>query len=166
MIGKAIEGMLNDQIQAELYSAYLYLAMSAWCETLSLQGHAAWMRRQAREEIAHAMKLYEHITDRSGTVLLKGIDEPPASFKSPLEMWQKALAHERLVTARIHKLCESATKARDHAALEMLQWFVKEQVEEEKTAETILEQVKLLGDSRPALFFLDRHLGKEAAAKS
>ena len=165
MIGKAMQSAFNDQIQAEFYSAYLYLAISAWCEGENLPGHAAWMRKQATEEVAHGMRFYTHLTDRNGTVALQAIAKPPATFKSPLDVWEKALAHEASITARIHALCDLASKAKDHAALEMLQWFVKEQVEEEKTAGSILEQVKLLNGRGPALFFLDRHLGKAAAAK-
>jgi ferritin len=164
MISAAMQDALNDQIQAELSSAYLYLSFSAWCETSNLQGHAAWMRKQAREEVQHAMRIFSYINDQNGKVTLRAIDQPPTTFKSPLEVWQKTLANEQGVTARIHKLCDKAAKANDHATLEMLQWFVKEQVEEEKAVGTILEQVKMIGAGGPALFFLDRHLGKDASA--
>ncbi|HVZ47704.1 MAG TPA: ferritin [Gemmatimonadaceae bacterium] len=165
MIGKAMQAALNEQVNAEFYSAYLYLAISGWCEQENLPGHGAWMRKQAREELEHGMRFYGHITDRDGAVTLTAVDKPPATFKSPLDIWEKALAHERSITARIHALCELAAKEKDHAALEMLQWFVREQVEEEKTANGFLEQVKLLNGRGPALFFLDRHLGKAAGEK-
>jgi len=165
MISKAMQVALNDQIQAELASAYLYLSISAWCETSNLQGHAAWMRKQATEEVQHAMKIFGYINDQNGKVTLQAIDQPPPTFKSLLDVWQKTLANEQGVTARIHKLCDKAAKASDHATLEMLQWFVKEQVEEEKSVGTVLEQIKMIGAGGPALFFVDRHLGKEASAK-
>lgn len=162
MISKAMQDALNDQIQAEFESAYVYLAMSAWCEQQNLPGHGAWMRKQAAEELEHGMKIYAHIVDRGGAVALKAIAQPPAKYKSALEVWEKTLAHEKSITARINALCDKATKANDHAMLEMLQWFVREQVEEEKTASGILEQARMIG-SGSAMFFLDRHLGKDAA---
>lgn len=166
MLSETIQSALNDQIQAELYSSYLYLSMAAWCEASNLQGTAAWMRRQSQEEASHAMKLFDYINDQQGRVRLKAVEAPPGDFTSALEIWQKTLDHEQSVTARIHKLCQLAHKENDFATQEMLQWFVKEQIEEEKTATTILEQVKVIGASGPALFFLDRHLGKEAEAEA
>lgn len=164
MLSNAMQSALNDQIQTELSSAYLYLSMAAWCEASNLQGSAAWMRRQSREEASHAMKLFDHINDLKGRVTLKAVEQPPADFSSALEIWQKTLEHEQSVTARIHKLYQLAAKETDYATQEMLQWFVKEQVEEEKTTSIILEQVKMIGAGGPALFFLDRHLGKQAEA--
>lgn len=163
MLSKKMQAALNEQINAELYSAYVYLAMSAHCEAQNLTGFAAWLRRQAREEVAHAMKIFDFVTDRDGRVALAAVPQPAASYKTPLAMWTKVLEHERHVSALIHKLFALAVKESDYAAQAMLQWFVTEQVEEEKTAGQILEQVKLIGPSGPALFFLDRHLGKEAA---
>lgn len=165
MLSDAMQSALNDQIQAELSSAYLYLSMAAWCDESNLRGSAAWMRRQSREEVSHAMKLFDYINDQQGRVKLKVVEQPPADFSSAVEIWQKTLEHEQGVTARIHKLCQLAAKENDYATQEMLQWFVKEQVEEEKTANTILEQVKMIGAGGPALFFLDRHLGKQAEAE-
>lgn len=165
MLSDVIQSGLNDQIQAELSSAYLYLSMSAWCEASNFHGFAAWMRRQSREEVAHAMKLFDYINDQSGRVKLKAVEQPPTDFGSALAMWQQTLDHEKSVTARIHQLCELAAKQNDYPTQEMLQWFVREQVEEEKTASTILEQVKMIGATGPAVFFLDRHLGKEAEAQ-
>jgi ferritin len=164
MISKAMQSALNDQIQAELFSAYYYLSISAWCEAENLPGHGAWMRKQSAEEVGHAMRFYTYIVDRSGKVELEALGAPPAKFKSPLDVWQKVLANEQQVTVRIHALCDKAAKANDRATLEMLQWFVKEQVEEEKSVSTILEQVKMIGGGA-SLFFLDRHLAKDAAAK-
>lgn len=162
MLSDPMQSGLNDQLQAELYAAYLYLSMAAWCEASNLQGTAAWMQKQSREEASHAMKLFKYLTDQQGRVRLKAIEQPPTDFSSPLEIWQKTLEHEQSVTARIHKLYQLAHKQDDFATQEMLQWFVKEQVEEERTASSILEQVKMIGPGGPALFFLDRHLGKQA----
>lgn len=166
MLSAAMQSALNDQIQAELSSAYLYLSMSAWCEVSNLRGFAAWMRRQSREEVSHAMKLFDYITDQNGRVKLKAVEQPPTEFNSAVEIWQKTLEHEKTVTAQIHKLCDLAATENDYPTQEMLQWFVKEQVEEEKTASTNLEQVKMIGAQGPALFFLDRHVGKEAEAQA
>lgn len=165
MLSKAMQSALNDQIQAELYSAYLYLSMAAWCEASNLPGSAAWMRRQSREEVSHAMRVFDYINNQQGRVKLKAVEQPPADFGSAVEIWQKTLEHEQSVTARIHQLCQLTAKENDYATQEMLRWFVSEQVEEEKTANTILEQVKVIGAGGQALFFLDRHLGKQAAAE-
>jgi ferritin len=160
-----MQAALNDQINAELGSAYIYLAMSAYLEATNLLGSAQWMRRQAREELAHAMKIFHFVNDRDGRVLLKAIPEPQADYSSVLEIWESALKQEQGVTARINALYALATDEKDYATQTMLQWFVTEQVEEEKTATSILEQVKRIGPSSSAIYFLDRHLGKEAEAK-
>ena len=165
MLSKKMQAALNEQINAELYSAYVYLAMSAHCEGQNLPGFAAWLRRQAREEVAHAMKIFDFVTDRDGRVALAAVPQPAASYKTPLAMWTKVLEHERHVSALINDLYALAVKESDYAAQAMLQWFVTEQVEEEKTARQILEQVKMLGPSGSALFFLDRHVGKDAGEK-
>jgi ferritin len=162
MLSKKLEAGLNAQINAEFTSAYLYLAMAAWFEFKNLPGSARWMRQQAKEETAHAMKLFDHITDRDGRVLLAAVAKPPAEWKSVEDAWAKALAHEQRVTASIHALSAQALKEGDYAAQALLQWFATEQVEEEKTTRTIREQVKLIAPNSSAMFFLDRHLGKEA----
>lgn len=163
MLSKSLQNALNEQIKNELYSAYVYLSMSAHFEAANLRGFAHWMRVQSQEEVAHAMRIFDFINDRGGRVVLQAIDEPPADFKSPLEVFQKALEHERKVTEMIHKLYELAVKGNDYPAQVMLQWFIEEQVEEEKSATEVVEQLKLIGDQGAGLFMLDRQLGERKA---
>jgi ferritin len=159
MISQKMQDAINDQIKHELHSAYVYLSMAAYCEAMNLPGFAHWMRMQNSEEIGHAMKLFDHVLDRDGRVMLQTIEQPPSDFKSPLEMMQAALGHERKVTGLIHKLYELAAAENDPAARVLLQWFVTEQVEEEKSAGLIVEQLKLIGDNGTGLLMLDRELG-------
>ena len=159
MISKALQDALNEQIKNELYSAYLYLSMSAYFERINLPGSARWMRLQSQEETSHAMKFFDHLNDRGGTVVLQAIDQPPSEFKSPLEMFQQALAHEQKVTGMINKLYALAVKENDYPAQVELQWFVTEQVEEEKNATQIVEQLKIVGEHGPSLIMIDRQLG-------
>ncbi len=163
MLSKTVQDALNEQIQKEYYSSYLYLAMAAYCEASNLPGSAAWMRVQSQEELKHAMKIYDHVVDRGGRVILQAIEQPAVEYKSALDIFSKALAHEQLVTASIHKLYALALKENDYPAQVMLQWFVTEQVEEEKSAGLVVEQFKAIGDSRSSLMLLDRHLGKRGA---
>ena len=165
MLDPKIETLLNEQIQHELASAYLYLGMSAYFEASNLPGSAKWMRRQAREEVTHAMKIFDHVGDRDGRVKLGALSAPSIEYKSPVEVWERTLAHEQKVTGLIHQLVGAAQDAKDHATRAMLDWFVTEQVEEEKTARTILEEAKRIGVSSSAIYFLDRHLGKAAEEK-
>jgi len=162
MLSKTMQDALNEQIQKEYQSSYLYLAMAAYCEASNLPGSAAWMRIQSQEELKHAMKLYDHIVDRGGRVMLQAIQQPPVEYKSALDIFEKALAHEQLVTASIHKLYALSLKENDYPAQIMLQWFVTEQVEEEKSAGLVVEQLKAVGESKTSLLLLDRHLGKRA----
>src|SRR5574341_205789 len=161
MLSEPMQAALNEQVNAELYSAYLYLSMSAYCESRNLAGFAAWMRRQSQEEVTHALKLFDYINDQNGRVLLKAVAQPPTEFASIIEVWQQTLDHERHVSSLIHKLFDQAHRANDYATQSLLQWFVTEQVEEEKTASRILEEVKMVGASSSALLFLDRHVGKK-----
>jgi ferritin len=162
MLSKTMQDALNEQIQKEYQSSYLYLAMAAYCEASNLPGSATWMRVQSQEELKHAMKLYDHIVDRGGRVMLQAIQQPPVEYKSALDIFEKALAHEQLVTASIHKLYALSLKENDYPAQIMLQWFVTEQVEEEKSAGLVVEQLKAVGESKTSLMLLDRHLGKRA----
>lgn len=159
MLSKTLEGVLNDQIKNELYSAYLYLSMAAYCESINLGGFAHWLRLQYEEEVSHAMKFFDHINNRGGRVVLQAIDQPPSDFKSPLQLFENVLEHELKVTGMINKLYEIAQKEKDYPAQIMLQWFIEEQVEEEKTASEIVEQLKLIGDRGPALLILNHQLG-------
>jgi ferritin len=164
VISQKMQAALNDQINAELGSAYTYLSMAAYFEATNLAGSAQWMRRQAQEEVSHAMKIFDFVHSRDGRVTLAAIAQPPVEFASPLEAWEQVLKQEQGVTARIHKLYALAGAENDYATQVMLQWFVDEQVEEEKTVKSILVQVKMVGPSSSALYFVDRHLGKEAEA--
>ncbi len=165
MLSKALQGAINGQIQHEFYSAYLYLSMSAHFETVHLPGCARWMRLQGQEEASHAMKLFDFILGRAGRVVLQAIEQPPAKFTSPLNVFQQALEHERKVTGMIHRLYELAAKENDYATQVMLQWFIEEQVEEERTAGDIVEQFKMIGDQPAAVFMLDKDLGGRGAGE-
>ncbi|MFB3816285.1 MAG: ferritin [Candidatus Methylomirabilales bacterium] len=163
MLAKTVQDGLNEQVQKEFYSAYLYLAMSAYCEVNTLPGSAKWLRVQAQEETGHGLKIVDYLTDRGARVMLRSIAQPPAEFASLLDVFQQALAHEREVTKSINQLYALAAKENDYATQSMLQWFITEQVEEEKSASLVAEQLKLVGESKPALIMLDHHLGKRGA---
>jgi len=164
MLKQSVQDAINEQIKNEFYSAYIYLSVSAYFDTINLMGFSNWMRMQSREEVSHGMKLFDFIIDRGGRVALQAIDKPPVEFKSPLDVMQQALDHERRVTGMIERLYELAGKENDYATQAELQWFITEQVEEEKNATTILEQLKMIGDNRSALLMLDMDLGKRGAA--
>lgn len=158
MISKKVENELNKQINAELYSAYLYLSMSAWFESKNLKGFANWMRIQNQEETAHAMKFYDYVLERGGNVTLKSIDMPKGSWKNIIEVFAETQKHEQHVTSLINNLMNVSLAEKDHAAANFLQWFVNEQVEEEANVTDILEQLKMIEGKGPALFMLDREL--------
>ena len=162
-MNKKVEDALNQQIKHELDSAYVYLSMSAFCESRSLTGFAHWMRSQYEEETVHAMRLYDFVHARGGRVALKGLDQPPTEFGSPLKLFQEVLDHEKRVTGLIHDLYELALSEKDYATQVELQWFITEQVEEEASVGDIIDQLKLVGDSGPALHRMDRHLAKRGA---
>jgi ferritin len=154
-----MEQALNKQLNAELYSAYLYLSMAAYFYALNLNGFANWMTVQNQEETSHAMKFYSYINERGGRIALAQIDGPPTAWNSPLEVFQETLKHEEKVTSLINDLVDLAITERDHAANAFLQWFVTEQVEEEASANEILQNLKMAGNDPNALFMLDRELG-------
>ena len=160
MIKEKIQDALNEQLNAELYSSYLYLSMSAYFESIALKGFANWMRIQAQEELAHAMKFHDFLQERGGRVILTAVDAPQTQWDSPLAAFEHVYQHEQKVTGLINNLVNLAISEADHAANNFLQWFVAEQVEEESSADEIVQKMKLLGDDRSALFFLDQELGK------
>ena len=162
MISQTMQNAINEQIKHEFYSSYLYLAMSAYFEAANLPGFARWMRLQSQEEQEHALKLFDFLNDRGGTVELAAIDQPPGEFQSPLAVFQQALDHERLVTSLIHRLYEQGLKENDYATQSFLQWFINEQVEEEKNASQVIEQLKMTGGQGAALFMLDRQMAARA----
>jgi ferritin len=160
MLTPAMQDALNEQIKNEFLSSYIYLSMAAWFDDRNLPGMAGWMRVQAREEATHAMKIFDHLLDRNGRVKLRPIPQPPVDFSSPLEVFEQALKHEMAVTASIHNIYAQAVQEKDFASSVFLDWFVKEQVEEEKQGALIVEQLKMMGDDRPGLLMLDRELGQ------
>jgi ferritin len=162
MIGKKMLDAFNEQINAELYSAYLYQAMAADFEARNLRGFAHWMELQAKEEQGHAKKMYGFLVDRGGRVVLKAIAAPPAEWKSALAVFEEVYAHEQKVTGLIYKLVELARSENDHAAEVFLAWFVTEQVEEEAHASEISEKLKLVKDQAQGLLMMDSLLGQRA----
>lgn len=151
---------INSQINEELYSSYLYLAMAAHFNATNLPGFSHWMKVQADEEKAHAMKFYNYIYDRGGRVSLKAIPQPPAKFKSPLDVFKQVLEHEQKITKLINKLYELAIKEKDYPTEMMLHWFINEQVEEEKNDNEIIAQLEMIGDSLAMLMMIDRKLAE------
>ena len=160
MIGKAMQEAMNEQVNKELFSSYLYLSMAAYFETKNLAGFANWMRIQSDEEREHAMKFYDFILDCGGQVTLKAIDAPKTSWNSSLEVAEEVAAHEAKVTASIYSLYELAQKEKDYPAQMMLQWFITEQVEEEKNASEIVADLKLIEERGTAVLMLDHRLAK------
>ena len=158
MLGKALQDAMNEQMKNEFYSGYLYLAMAAYAESKNLPGFAHWMRVQAKEETAHAMKFFDYICERGGRVTLEAIEQPRALFMSPLDLFEKTLGHEQKVTGMINDLYALAVEEKDYASQIFLQWYVSEQVEEEKNASEIVERLKMVGDSGQSLVMMDRAL--------
>ncbi len=163
MLSKNLEAAINDQIKHELYSAYFYLSMSAWAASANLDGAAKWLGMQAEEEQEHAMKFYEYLLDRGATVTLQAIPQPPAVFTSLLDVFEQVQEHEGKVTALINRLYELALKENDYASQVMLQWFITEQVEEEKNAAQIVDILRMVGGQPQGLFQVDRMLAARGA---
>lgn len=162
MYSKRVMELMNEQIKHELYSAYLYLSMSAYFEGESLPGFAHWMRMQAAEEQEHAMKFYGFIYERGGRVVLQAIDQPPAEFESLREVFKQTLEHEKKVTGLIEAIYAAAVEDKDYASQTFLTWFIDEQVEEEKNATDLLETLRMVGDKGSALIMFDRELGRRS----
>ena len=159
MLSKKIEKALNEQLNKEMYSAYLYMSMSAHSTNIGLSGFANWFMVQYHEEMEHAMKIYNYINEQGGKVKLMAIDEPPSVFKGPMDMFQKTLKHEQFITKSINDLMDLAIKEKDHATQIFLQWFVTEQIEEEGNDNEIINKLKLAGDKGNGLFMIDKELG-------
>ncbi len=160
MLSEKVQEKLNDQLNAELYSSYLYLSMSAYFQSLNLSGFANWMRVQAQEELLHAVKFYDFVNERDGRVTLHAVEGPPSEWASPLAVFEHVYEHEQKVTGLINDLVNLAIGERDHATNIFLQWFVSEQVEEEASANEVVQRLKLLGDDKSGLFMLDRELAQ------
>jgi ferritin len=154
---------LNRHTNAELYSSYLYLSMCAYFQSVSLTGFAHWMRVQAREELAHALKFYDHVIERGGRATLQPVEAPPSQWDSPLAAFEDVYRHEQKVTGLINQLVDEAVQTTDHATNNFLQWFVSEQVEEEASADAIVQKLKLVGDAAGGLFMIDRELAQRAS---
>ncbi|HSV43035.1 MAG TPA: ferritin [Candidatus Bathyarchaeia archaeon] len=160
---KKLYKVMNDQVTKELFSAYLYLSMAGYFESKGLPGMAHWMKLQANEEVSHGMKIFGYINDRGDTVMLGGFEKPESEFKSVRDVFEKALAHEKKVTASINNIYSVATGVEDYAAQVFLQWFLDEQVEEEKNAVDILSKLDYIKDNSMGLLMLDKELGSRAA---
>ncbi len=160
MLTKNMEEALNKQVNAELYSAYLYLSMAAYFESVDLKGCATWMYAQTQEEMVHAMKIYEYINERGGRAIMDAIDAPKNEWGSALEVFEHAYQHEQYVTSLINDLMDLSISEKDHATRIFLQWFVTEQVEEEASASGVVERLKLAGESTGGLFMVDKELGQ------
>jgi ferritin len=165
-ISKTMQDAFCEQIKNEIYSAYMYLSMSAWFEAQDLPGFAHWMKAQFIEEETHALKMMEYVVDRDGEVTLMAIPQPPTTWTSAVEVYQKVLEHEQLVTSLIHKLYAAADKENDYTSQTFLQWFINEQVEEEKNADLIVEQLKSIGNMRGLLVMFDGHMTERKASLS
>jgi ferritin len=164
MLKKEVEQALNEQLNAELYSSYLYLSMASYFESINMAGFANWMKVQAQEELGHGMKFYDYIVERGGRVMLKPIEGPQTEWKSAFSAFEHVYKHEQKVTGLIDGLVELSIKEKDHATNSFLQWFVDEQVEEESSADAIVQRLKRAADSPGGLFMLDNELGKRVAA--
>lgn len=162
MLNKKMTQALNKQVNREMYSAYLYMAMSAYSAKIGLKGFANWFMVQYHEEMFHAMKIYEYIQRQGEDVKLEAIEAPPDSFASALDMFSQTLTHEQYITKSINDLMELAIEKKDHATKIFLEWYVTEQVEEEENDNDIIQQLKLIGDNPHALLMLDRELATRA----
>jgi ferritin len=163
-LSKTMQDAMNEHLNQEFYASYLYLSMSAYCESISLPGFAHWLRVQSQEEYSHAMKLFDFINNREGRVVLHPIAQPTIEFNSALDVMQQTLDHERHVTQPINRLYDTAGQEEDYATQVHLQWFISEQVEEEKTASNLVEHLKLIGNQGDALLLLDREMATRTVA--
>ena len=159
MLGKKMEEALNEQMNKEIYSAYIYQSMSAHASFMGLKGFANWFDVQREEEISHSRKIYDFINERGGKVKLLAVEEPPGEFDSALDMFEKTLAHEQFITKSINELMDLAIEEKDHATQIFLQWFVTEQIEEEDNDREIIDKLKLIGNDGNGLLMLDKELG-------
>lgn len=160
MINEKMAKALNDQINKEFYSSYLYLQMAAYFEEIGLKGFANWMKVQAQEENSHAHKFYDYLVDRGGKVVLDTIEKPQNEYKSVIDVFEKTLEHEVYVTSLINNLIDVAEEVKDRASMSFLKWFIDEQVEEESNCEDIIAQLKIVDCSGDALFMMDREMAQ------
>jgi len=159
MLSEKMLNTMNHQINRELFSAYLYLSMAAYFRSINLKGFANWMEVQCQEEMTHAQKFYNFIDERGGKAIMGAIEAPANTWASPLAAFEETLKHEQLVTSLINNLVKLSLEENDFASHSFLQWFVNEQVEEESSADDIIQQLKLVGNQGQGLFMIDRELG-------
>ena len=159
MITDKMQDAFNEQVTAEFFSAHLYLSMSTYLDSIDLPGFANWMRIQYQEEVSHAIKIMDYVIERDGRAIIAGFENPQTEWKSVLEVFEAAYAHEQKVTGLINSLMDIAIEERDHAAQIFLQWFINEQVEEEASVKGVIQQLKMLGNSKAGLFQINRELG-------
>ena len=160
MIDRKIEDAINEQINWELYSSYLYMSMASYCESVNLKGFSSWMRIQAMEELTHVKRFYDFLTSRGGRVILSDIKAPPTGWDNPHAVFEDTLKHEQHVTKRINDLMNLAHDLRDHASIGVLQWFIDEQVEEEESVDEVLQSLKLNENNPGGLFIIDKELAQ------
>ena len=160
MLDERMQNAINEQINWEIYSSYLYFSMSAYFESISLKGFANWMRVQAMEELTHVKRFYNYLIERGGRVLFSEIKSPPNEWESPLHAFQQVLEHEKEVTSRINALMDLAIELRDHATTSFLKWFIDEQVEEEASVDEIIQSLKLNENNPGGLFLIDKDLSQ------
>jgi ferritin len=158
-LSKTVQDALNEQMKQEFYAAYLYLSMSAHCSASNYPGFAKWLRIQAQEELGHAMRIYDYVEDRGGRVVLQAVPQPATEFPSILGLFEQARDHERKVTGMINRLYELVDQEKDYASHPFLEWFLTEQIEEEKTSTQIVESLRMAGDHPGAVLMLDREMG-------
>jgi len=160
MLQKKMEEALNAQLNAEIYSAYLYTSMAAYFDAINLTGFANWMKIQTQEELFHAQKFYDYINERGGRVTMEAIEKPEIDWDSTLAVFEFTYKHEQKVTSLINDLVELSRTEKDNATYNFLQWFINEQVEEEASVDAVLQNLKLVGDYGPGTFMVDQELGK------
>jgi ferritin len=158
MLNQRVYNAINDQINAEIWSAYMYLSMSAYFASEGLNGFSNWMKVQWQEELTHAMKFFDYLTERGERPILKPIDEVPEKWDNALHAMEETLKHEQKVTSLINNIMDIAIEEKDHATKSVLQWFIDEQVEEEASAQEIIDSLKLLGDKGHGIYMLDKEL--------
>jgi ferritin len=160
MITEKIMKALNEQIKKEIYSAYLYFSMATYFDAENLKGFANWMKKQAKEELEHAMKFYNYVYEKGGRVELQAVEKPKNNWDSPLAAFEEAYSHEKFITDSIYKLYELSLDEKDYATASMLKWFIDEQVEEEAQTEEIVQKIKMLSSSPNGIYLLDKELGQ------
>ena len=159
MLSKSMVAQLNEQICLENYSSNLYLQMSAWAETKGLDGSAAFLRMQAKDELEHMYRLFKYVYETGSLPIIGTIEAPPTEFGSVCELFQKVIAHEKIITGKINELMDSALKENDHSTANFLQWYVAEQHEEEHTIQQVLDKINNIGETGSGVYFIDRAIG-------